>query len=458
MFRRSILDRFDEWIRSEHRKPMMVRGARQVGKTTAIRMFGESLPGFMELNMEAPGEGTIFRQGFPVEDVVRAIRLTKGITVPMKESLLFVDEIQASPPAVAAIRFLKERVPELPVIVSGSLLEMTSSDAGTSFPVGRVEHRFMHPVTFREYLGAMGMQHLLDALDEVPLPDYAHTALYEEYLRYVITGGMPEIVQRLTAGAGIEYLGTVFGSLQQSFLDDVPKYSRNSSMAEILRVCLESAPSEVGHRITFQGFGGSRYRSREVGEAMRTLERAMLLQLVYPTPDTEPPPTPNRRRAPKLLALDSGLLSHALGAQSELLGSGDLNASFRGTFAEQCVGQALLALQVETKPSLLFWARDSRGSTAEVDYIVRHRGMLFPVEVKSGASGRMRSLHEFMRRSPGDLAIRVYGGPVRLEPVHGPGGDPRYRLLSLPHSLSGEVHKYLDWCLEDQTCQGSAPL
>ena len=450
MFRRSILDQFEKWKTGSHRKPLLLRGARQTGKTSAVRLFAGDLPGYMELNLEAPGEKSVFERKLPVRDLISAIRLSKGNTAPLNESLLFIDEIQACTSALQYLRLIYEEIPELPVITSGSLFEVYLTGSGIEFPVGRVEHCFMHPVTFREYLQAFDRYDMLEEMDKLPLQDYAFPSIYSEFVRYTLVGGMPEIVQALLEGNELDSLKGIYSSLFISFLDDVPKYAPNRTMAEILRHCLENAPAETGRRITFAGFGGSGYRSREVSQAMKTLQRALLLHLVYPTGQVEPPPVINMRKAPKLFFIDSGLLANSLSVQWSEMGSEDLNASFKGVLAEQAVAQALLSLQCRTIPKLQFWARSKRGSNAEVDFAVQHSGKLIPIEVKSGATGKLRSLHRFMEECDHDLAIRFYGGPVRVDSLNTPNGK-KYRLMSLPHFLVGNIDSYISWLIQTQS-------
>lgn len=450
MFRRSILDKFESWKAGSHRKPLLLRGARQIGKTSAVRLFAVDHPGYMELNLEAPGEKSVFERKLPVRDLISAIRLSKGITAPLSESLLFIDEIQACASAFKYLRFLYEEVPELPVIASGSLFEIYLSGSGIEFPVGRVEHCFMHPVTFREYLQAFQRYDMLEEMDKLPLRDYAFPSIYNEFVRYTLLGGMPEIVQALLEGNEPESLGEIYSSLFISFLDDVPKYAPNRTMAETIRHCLETTPGETGKRITFAGFGGSTYRSREVSQAMKTLQRALLLHLVYPTGQVEPPPITNKRKSPKLFFVDSGLLANTLNVQWSEMGSKDLNASFRGVLAEQIVAQSLLSLHNHTIPKLEFWARNKRGSSAEVDFVLQHSGKLIPIEVKSGSTGRLRSLLQFMEDCDHDVAIRFYGGPVRIDSLNTPNGK-NLRLMSLPHFLAENINSYIDWIFKTQT-------
>ncbi len=444
MFNRLALTKLSDWFNSKERKPLIIRGARQTGKTTAVRMLAKNIPGYMEVNFEAPGEKSLFTRNLSVDDLVSAVRLKKNSQAPLTESLLFLDEIQACPEAIGYLRFLAEEMPELAVIASGSLLETYIEKEGIEFPVGRVEQTFIYPVTFSEYLGAMEQVEMQTLLQSIPFPDYALKPVYDEYVRYTLAGGMPEVVRLLSEGYKLDSLQHFYSSLIQSFTDDVPKYSTGASMRRVIAHCLESTPLYTGSRIKFAGFGSSNYRSREVGEAMRTLKRAMLLQLVYPTSEVTPPAKPNLKKHPKLFFLDSGLLTHSVGLQSDLLGTSDLNNAFRGILAEQQIAQTLLAINNKT----IFWARESRGSSAEVDFLYQNNGMLIPIEVKSGPTGRLRSLHSYIDRCPHGYAVRFYSGPVAINNLKTLYGKP-FKLLNLPHFLCEYLPRYLDWFTQE---------
>jgi len=362
------------------------------------------------------------------------------VQTPLESTLLFLDEVQACPEAFNYIRFLYEQLPQLAVIASGSLLEAYIGNEGMGFPVGRVEQSFVYPLTFSEFLGAVGRTEMKSLLTAIPFPDYALNAVNGEFVRYTIIGGMPEPVRMLLQGRKLESLQRYYSSLLLAFQDDVPKYTSGSSMRRVITHCLESAPRHAGTRIKFAGFGNSSYRSREVGEALRTLQKAMLVELVYPASEVSPPARPNLRKHPKLFFLDSGLLAYSVGIQSEILGTRDLNEAFRGILAEQQIAQTLKA--IGCKP--VFWARESRGSCAEVDFLCQSGDILVPIEVKSGSTGRLRSLHSFMDSCPHGYAARFYSGPVtvdRLKTVNG----KNFKLLNLPHFLCEHLPEYLDW-------------
>jgi len=444
VFQRLALTRLSDWFSATGRKPLIIRGARQTGKTTAVRMLAEDIPGYLEINLEAPGEKSLFTRNLSAADLLSAIRLKKNSQASNDKSLLFLDEIQACPEAFGYLRFFYEQIPDLAVVASGSLLEAYITKEGIQFPVGRVEQAFMYPVTFSEYLGAMGRMEMQSLLQSMPFPDYALKPVYDQYVRYALAGGMPEVVQLLSEGSNMDSLQHFYSSLIQAFQDDVPKYSTGASMRRVIAHCLESTPLYTGSRIKFAGFGSSSYRSREVGEAMRTLRRAMLLQLVYPTSEVTLPPKPNLRKSPKLFFLDSGLLTHSLGIQADLLGISDLNASFKGILAEQQIAQTLLATDNKT----VFWTRETPGSNAEVDFLLQHKGMLVPIEVKSGPTGRLRSLHSYIDRCPHGYAVRFYSGPVTINNLKTLNGKP-FKLLNLPHFLCEYLHEYLDWFIRE---------
>ncbi|MCK5914666.1 MAG: AAA family ATPase, partial [Deltaproteobacteria bacterium] len=297
MFDRLIIKSLHAWKESSARKPLVLRGARQVGKTVAVRMFGESYDLFSELNLEIPENAALFQQGLKPCEILQTIRLKQR--VPVSETgtwLLFLDEIQACPAAVAQLRYFYENVPELHLVAAGSLLEVALKREHISFPVGRIEFRYLHPMCFEEFLGAVAGKEMVEVFQQVPTPVYAQEELFSLYHQYALIGGMPEAVAEYVRTRDVVAVNRIYESLFTAYVDDIPKYARNESMAKMLRYCLKIAPLKAGMRIQFAGFGESSHGSREVGEALRTLEQVMLVSLLYPTVSVSVPFIPNNRK------------------------------------------------------------------------------------------------------------------------------------------------------------------
>lgn len=447
MFKRTILGELKRWAAQPNRKPLILRGARQVGKTTAVEIFSADFDTYVHLDLERPEDAELFERGLPVQELIQAIYLARNVSPSNGRTLLFIDEIQNSASAMAMMRQFYESAKDIHVIGAGSLLEIMIPGEHKSFPVGRVQFLFMYPLTFEEYLGAIGADEALEYYNTVPLPDLAFPTLRKHFHRYALLGGMPEIIEVYHERKDITALTPVYQGLLTSYVDDVSKYARNDTMIEVIRHVIEAAPLEAGKRIKFDGFGKSNYRSREVAEALRTLERAMLVYLHYPTSTTEPPILPNKRRSPKLQFLDTGLINFYVGLQDEFFKYEDVGSFYRGTLAEHLTGQELLASDPTRQRKLSFWTREKRQSSAEVDFIVQHGEYVIPVEVKSGAVGSLRSLQEFVDRASHRHAVRIFGGPLSLNLNASTRKGKSYRLLNLPYFLTGKLQDYLRWFL-----------
>lgn len=449
LFPRAVDARLKAWMETKGRKPLILRGARQVGKTSAVKLFARHFDSFISLNLDLVADAALFRRRMDVRDLYQAILLKHRISASSGRILLFLDEIQSCPEAVDSLRYFHEDLPDVFVIAAGSLLEIALHESHIGFPVGRVAHLFMYPLSFREFLVATDAGPVVTAFDTLPVPAYAHPELLQLFHRYTLIGGMPEIIAEYAKNRDLTALKPVYDSLLTSYLDDVSKYARNTTMAAVLRHCIESAPFVAGQRIVFAGFGKSNYRSREVGEALRTLQRAMLLHLLYPSVGVEIPIMPDLKKAPRLQFLDTGLLNYFAGLQDEFFRHDDLHAIYKGMLAEHIVGQALIGMESNTRKKQCFWVRDKAQSQAEVDFVIQRRGYVIPLEVKSGTEGKLRSLHEFMDRCPHGYAVRLYAGPLELHVARTPMGK-EYQLLNLPYFLASKVYEYVDWMMDQQ--------
>lgn len=441
MFFRNMLEKLDVWAAKTDRKPLILRGARQVGKTSAVKMFSKKFDQYIYLNLDRTEDKVYFENDSTFQTLLDALYFSKNIIKNSGKTLIFIDEIQNSPRAVSLLRYFYEDTPELYVIAAGSLLE-SLIDNQISFPVGRVEYMAMRPCSFEEYLHAANEIKALEILDQHPFPEFAHDKLSEHFKEFAIIGGMPAIIESFLENRDYVKLKPVYDGLIVSYLDDVEKYARNSTMKHVIRHIIHSSFSKAGERIKFEGFGLSNYRSREIGDAFRTLEKAMLLQLVYPAVN-ENLPLDIKYRTPKLQMLDTGLVNHLAGVQGELLRTGSIEAAFRGKIAEHLAGQELISPESSVLARLNYWLRDSRNSQAEIDWVIPFKGMLIPVEVKSGHFGKLKSLHIFMDKAPHPWAVRLYPGKMKLEEVVTPGGK-KFKLISMPFYLAGRMGKVLE--------------
>jgi predicted AAA+ superfamily ATPase len=333
-------------------------------------------------------------------------------------------------------------MPALRVIAAGSLLE-TMLDVHVSFPVGRVEFMLLHPASFEEWLGAREETSALQAYREVPVPDYAHDKLEALFRLYLLTGGMPEAVRVFAETGDLAALDRIHESLIIAYLEDVEKYGIRKRKIPVIRHVIQSALTEASGRIRYEGFGNSNYAGRDVKEAFDALQKAFLFQVIHPVTTTFLPLAPNGRKSPRLHALDTGLVVFKAGMRKELFAAADVSAVFAGRIIEHAVGQELYATSDSPLHALHFWARDKHQSSAEVDYVLPSEGRLIPIEVKAGATGRLRSLHAFMDEVSHATAVRLYGGRFRVEKTRTLRGK-EYTLLNIPWYQSAKTVKYLE--------------
>lgn len=299
MFKRTLLSHLEKWATDEYRKPLILRGARQVGKTTVVNEFGKQFDNYLPLNLEKTEAAQLFDLSIPLKDLMPLLFAHCGKMRKKGRTLLFIDEIQNSAKAVAQLRYFYEELPELFVIAAGSLLE-NLVDIHTSFPVGRVQYMALRPCSFQEYLQAIQEDALIPILTQPHVTSAFHDRLMNLFNIYTLIGGMPEAVQLYAERKDILSLDTVYETLLQEYRDDVEKYAKGKLLPEVVRFILKEGWHKAGQTVTLGRFAGSNYNAREVGEAFRLLEKAMLLELVYPTIATDVPATSETKRMPKL--------------------------------------------------------------------------------------------------------------------------------------------------------------
>jgi len=444
MIQRKIIESLQQWRKRSDRKPLILRGARQVGKTTLVIDFAKEFDVFLSLNLEKVGDRNLFEQYQEVNELIRAIFMHKKQVVTNGSVLLFIDEIQHSKKAVAMLRYFYEEANHIYVIAAGSLLETIMDVRNISFPVGRVEYLAMRPCSFLEFLNGTGNDfdaNLIKNLDATPV----HDRIIRLFKDYTLIGGMPAVISKYSENQDILSLKRLYNSLLQSYKDDVEKYTKNVSTIKAIRQILESGWFSAGSIITFEKFGGTHFSSKEMSIAFQTIQKAMLLELVLPTSSAQMPLMPNHRQRPKLIWLDTGLVNFVADIQQDLFSVKDIQDVWRGRISEQIVAQELLTLDDNLSAKRIFWKRDKHGSEAEVDFLYKYNGMAIPIEVKSGHNSKLKSLHMYMDETPHHYAVRVWSNPFSIDTITTPSGKI-FSLINLPFYYVG----VLDTVLKNQ--------
>ena len=448
MYYRNSLKYLKEWSLKSSRKPLILRGARQVGKTTLINQFSKEFDQYIYLNLEEQLDKAIFENQDGFDSLLSAIFFIKDKEKTNKRILIFIDEIQNSTEAVKYLRYFYEKAPEIFVIAAGSLLE-SLIDKKISFPVGRVEYAVLHPFSFDEFLLATSNKKAFDLLKTIPAPDYAHAKLLSLFNTYTLIGGMPEVVKSYVENNDIVKLGNIYEALIVSYLDDVEKYANSEKDTRILRFVIRNAFIEAGNRIKFTQFANSKYRAEDISEAFTILEKTHLLKLIYPTTNVQLPIQANNRKSPKLQLLDTGLVNYFSGANKEAFLSDNLMNVYKGKIVEHIVAQELRQVFNSQLHNIHFWVREKKQSNAEVDFVIPYEDKLIPIEVKSGSSGRLRSLHQFIDKAPHNFAVRLYAGEIRLEKSTTISGK-EFFLLNLPYYLTSRILKYISYFFNNE--------
>lgn len=439
------------WAERTDRKPLIIRGARQVGKTFLVRELGKRFPVFIEYNFdETPLKESLFAG--ELEKVISYIEADSGKRVIPGKTLLFLDEVQAAPAVLPQLRYFHEKLPGLHVIAAGSLLEFLLMDHEFSMPVGRVEYLFLGPISFKEYLGASEDPGLADVLDSFELQDRLPDALHERLLHhlqhYCVIGGMPEAAASWMEHRDILGIGRIQSGILRTYADDFGKYGKRID-PELLRQLLMRLPLSVGKKFKYVNVDVNQPPAK-ILNGLKALESAGIVSLIYHS-DGNGVPLGAKISTKKFkpLFLDIGLYSSSLSLRLSDIGHiEDLMQVNRGALAEQFIGQHLMSLRNPwDKPELYYWQRDRKGASAELDYLFSIGPKVIPVEVKAGKTGTIRSLHTFMALKNASLGVRFYRGQPSIDPVSTTIqeiGAARYTMISLPLYMVGETVRIID--------------
>lgn len=438
--KRSAATFLDKWIEDSNRKPLVLRGARQVGKTWLVRDLAQRHGRILvELNMERrPELADHFRSNDP-RRAVSDLSADLGIPVSPETCLLFIDEVQATPHLLAFLRWFYEDMPEMPVVAAGSLLDFALLEHEFSMPVGRISYCYLEPVSFYEYLDASGNELLKTALiaagETLELNPRLHQRALELFSEYCLVGGLPEVVSDWIEKRDDVRRLQLQRDLIATYRDDFSKY-RGRVPAALLRGVMDAIPRQLGGRFVYS-HADVEAKHRDLKQALELLRLARVCHRVdHTAANGLPLGAETNPGLFKVILVDVGLAAVQLGLSR--LDLRDLNAvvwANKGGIAEQFVGQHLRCLsQACEDPRLFYWQR-IEGRQGEIDYIIQHGSHVIPVEVKVGKAGAMKSLHAFMHGKQLGCALRLDVNPPSFQEVdvQTTTGDPvQYRLLSLP--------------------------
>lgn len=417
--KRSIDTVLQAWRGSSRRKPLLIRGARQIGKSWSVHRFGKrEFTDMAVINLESePHVAELFQSMKPGE-ILNKIEILTGQRVVPGRTLLFIDEIQAFPGAISALRYFYEEAPELHVIAAGSLLALSLNASGYSMPVGRIQYLYMKPMSFEEFLIAQGQETVVEALmhDRASFNDpVIHNAMLTWVRQYLLIGGMPEVVAEYRESGNYEHCRQIQTSLLQTYRDDFNKYVKFERHENVGKV-FQSAVQQVGNKFKYARVDPDEL-SRNIKQAMELLTLAGVYhKVVKSSADGLPLGANTNERFFKVLFLDVGLMQNLCGLATDIIREKDLMGIYHGALMEQFVGQELIACQdCFVKPALYYWARESRNSSAEIDYVCQSGASLAPIEVKAGKTGRLKSLHQYLQEKQQSWGIKISSTPLQYE-------------------------------------------
>ena len=439
------------WLSAPRRKPLVLRGARQVGKTTLVRQFAAAAGlGLCEVNLE---RHLYLDRVFESLDTVRILRELEALgRVRLDGAILFLDEVQATPHALPALRYFYEDRPDLPVAAAGSLLEFTLAEHGFSMPVGRIQYLHLGPMTFGEFLAAADPEAAGEGgLDlQAPPADVVHRRLLRRLREYLLVGGLPEAVLAYCESGSLLEVAAVHRSIASTYEDDFARYARGAQLGRLQRL-FRTVPRMVGQPVSYRRLDPDA-RSAEVSRAVDLLVKARVCHRVSHSHCSGLPLGADAgSRTGKLLFMDVGLMNHVCGLDPTSIEAMDaVRLVNEGGIAEQYVGQQLASLSGgERPPELHYWLRHARRGNAEVDYVIAHGDWIVPIEVKAGSSGSLKSLLQFAHEKRPSLAVRFDANPPSVQTVRhtirtGEGTQPvAVRILSLPLYAVGALPRLI---------------
>ena len=436
---RYLEEQIKAWVQRSNRSPLLIRGARQVGKTYLVEQIASHyFKNSVTINFEFQVDYIeCFETLDPVE-IIKRIQVQTGQSIN-EDTLIFLDEIQECPNAILAMRYFKEKLPNQAIIGAGSLLEFVLESEQFRMPVGRIEFLFLQPLSFKEFLLAMDEKPLVDWITEFDGHEKTPSSIHKKALKlvreYCYVGGMPEVVKQYVSNpTDIMALQNQQSKLIQGYRLDFGKYAKTEVVYKYLQTVFEQLSDFVAKQVSYAKICQDA-PSRDIKKALNLVRLAGLCHYINSSTGAGIPLKANvNYKKFKLLYLDIGLYLRDLKLDLNLLNAEDITLINAGALAEQFVGQQLINLSPVMEPAeLFFWARDKRGSQAEVDYLWQFHDAIIPIEVKSGSTGRLKSLKIFMETYKSKIGLRISSEPYQ---VHD-------HITSVPFYLLSEIDRLM---------------
>ncbi|MGE3920340.1 MAG: ATP-binding protein [Gammaproteobacteria bacterium] len=450
---RASINYLKTWLSSTNRKPMVIRGARQVGKTWLVRHLAQvSGKKLIELNFERNMTyESLFSSNDP-QAILLNISAALNQEVVIENSLLFLDEIQAVPRIFSKLRWFAEELPELPVIAAGSLLEFTLAEHTFSMPVGRVGYLHLEPLSFEEFLLAQNKHSLFEYLIsydfEIEIPIAIHEQFMLLFKEYLLVGGLPAVVSNWISERSLNQVNQIQHDLLTTYRDDFSKYKGKIAIERLDEVMM-AIPKVLGKKFVFSHVNKT-VQANTMKQVLNLLRKAKICNPVWAcSANGVPLGAEIKEKYFKETFLDTGLCSVALGLNLNQINSvNEIILINNGGIAEQVAGQILRTINPGyIEPILYYWLREEKGSNAQVDYIIQNGNKVIPVEVKAGSAGSLKSLHLFMDSKKLKQAVRVnsdFPSQTKVQIKSHTGNNIEYQLLSIPFYLLGQLHRLLD--------------
>jgi predicted AAA+ superfamily ATPase len=440
---RTASDYLKKWLHSPIRMPLVIRGARQTGKSYLVEKFAKNHFKYQAMvNLEVDKHLHSIFDTLDPKKICQTISATSDVSIVPGKTLLFLDEIQTCPAALQSLRYFFEQMPELHVIAAGSLLEFILFDTDFSMPVGRVEYLYLQAMSFEEFLLANNAHQFLEYINQCKvseaIPEAIHHKGLEWVKQYCVVGGMPKAVKTFIQHQDISLTQQIQDQLLNTYRDDFYKYG-NKINTEVCELIFSKSPNLIAQHFKYTDIDPDR-QSKQIKPSLTAMIKAGIYHEINAVEINGIPLTSNIiKKKRKLAFMDTALIKRMSKIDAELLLSHDLHLVNRGQLAEQYVGQELIAYQeLQIKPALYYWERNAKNSSAEVDFVYQLNEKIVPIEVKAGSSGRLKSLQMFL----GSRKKNPYISPIGLK-ISKESMRIDNRILSIPFYLIGQTNRLL---------------